>query len=99
MAFRASDARIFLRDGETAVLDDGTSFPCVLEFPDELTDLGGLSTPGQVVGKPTILYETSAVSLDAGTVVTIDGEKYAVAYTPRRRGDGVLSVADLNKAE
>jgi hypothetical protein len=97
MAFRASDAGIFVQDGELAMLADSTSFRVNLEYPEEVENFSGQSRMGQVAGHPRIVYATAAApKLKSGDTVTVDGVSYKVQWS-KQLDDGVMSSAELKK--
>jgi hypothetical protein len=96
MAFRTQDANLFFRDGETAVLADGTTFRCVLEYPEDVDLFGGQSKVGQVTARPCITYPTAAPgkTLMHGDKINVEGSDYEIHHS-RKRGDGAFSEAEL----
>ena len=96
MSFRPQDATLVLRDGELAVLADGTQFRCVLEYPEDVNLFGGQSQTGQIVAKPSIVYATAEPGreLQHGDVLVIEDVSYSVR-SARKLQDGAMSLAEL----
>lgn len=111
MALGDSDLGMFFQDGVLVKLPDGKSTMANLDWPESVDFLSRQLTPGVVVGKPTITYATTAVTLKSGMRVAVHqnlgtsavprwdaGTQYEICHI-YRTGDGKVSVAELNKAQ
>ncbi len=93
--FYDDDMAIFFADGSTAVLEDGTTFKCHVEYPEEFALQTG-SIGGMVAAKPVMRYATASATLTKDTLVTIDGVKWRT-HRPKREADGRTSVVELKQ--
>lgn len=95
----AKDAVIFFRDGlEAELISDHRKFQVIKHYPEENVQFGGSSVAGQIAAKPTISFATNAPgrALVAQEQIKIEAVTYKLANI-RKVGDGLTSVADLNK--
>lgn len=88
--------KIHLREGKLATVA-GVSVRVHLDYPEDVQQFDGVSSPGQVVATPRMTYETAALpNLKHGDAVAIEGVNYKVRYT-RKLDEGAVSVAELAK--
>ena len=98
MPFAASDSAVFLADfGVPCVgpAPDNVAFVALLDQPDELQLIG---EAGAHTRQYALTYATGDVTLARGQAITVDGLGYTVREAPRRRDDGLFTVATLTRS-
>lgn len=95
MAFSASeDLSCYLDDFGVTCKKGTTTFIGILDMPDTVYDLGGMSMQST---EYKLTYRSADASLSNGDALTVDGVAYVVRSPADKLDDGLFSAAKLSK--
>lgn len=71
-----------------------TDFTALLDMPDTVFDVGGMSIQSS---EYSLTFRTGEVSFAVGDAVTVEGVAYTVRSPANKLDDGIFSVVKLSK--
>jgi hypothetical protein len=105
MAIGDQDGAVFFRDGDSAVVVGGDSNGACIKghfrLVDSVESFGIQALAGEIKGTPTFEYWSASAPAGfiRGQVISINAQQYKLRTDPMAKGDGKISVVNLQVVE